>query len=83
MRRLYMLLASIFLALSLSLSVSCGNSECRDNDGDEYGDNCEEGIDCNDDDSSIFQGAPELCDGKDNQCPGDPGYGLIDEGVCP
>lgn len=37
--------------------------------------------DCNDYDKDIWPGAPELCDGKDNQCPGDSGYGQIDEGV--
>jgi len=35
-----------------------------DNDGDGY--NSEE--DCDDDDASIYPGAPELCDGIDNDC---------------
>jgi hypothetical protein len=40
-------------------------------------------IDCNDGNASIHPGAPELCDGLDNQCSGDAGYGYIDEGcVC-
>jgi len=83
MKRLYMLLATGLLALSMSLFVSCGGSSgCSDDDGDGYGDNCDKGLDCNDDDASIYQGAPELCDGQDNQCPGDTGYGQIDEG-CP
>ena len=40
--------------------------------------------DCEDDFAAIYPGAPELCDGIDNQCPGDSGYGTIDEGcqVC-
>ena len=37
------------------------------------------GTDCDDNNVHIYPGAPELCDGVDNQCPGDPGFGLIDE----
>lgn len=37
--------------------------------------------DCNDQDASVHQEAPELCDRKDNQCPGDRGYGQIDENI--
>jgi hypothetical protein len=36
--------------------------------------------DCNDSHAAIYPDAPELCDGLDNQCPGDAGHGLIDEG---
>jgi len=32
--------------------------------------------DCNDADATIYQGAPELCDGKDNNC-----NGLVDDGL--
>jgi hypothetical protein len=35
--------------------------------------------DCNDADRTVFGGALEINDGIDNQCPGDPGYGTIDE----
>ena len=32
--------------------------------------------DCNDDDASVYPGAPEICDGKDNNC-----NGTIDESI--
>jgi hypothetical protein len=67
----------------------------RDVDGDGYGDatasalsNCDgstpigyvlNAADCNDADASIYPNAPEINDGMDNQCPGDAGYGEIDE----
>lgn len=37
--------------------------------------------DCDDTDNTVYPGAPEICDGQDNQCPGDGGYGQIDEGL--
>lgn len=37
-----------------------------DNDGD----GCGADVDCDDTDSSVYPGAPELCDGKDNDCDG-------------
>jgi hypothetical protein len=62
---------------------------CTDTDGDGYGDpgdaTCAGGpqTDCDDADGFTYPGAQERCDGVDNQCPGDPGYGQIDEnGVC-
>lgn len=42
---------------------------CIDNDGDGYGIGPEcKGADCDDDDPSVYEGAPEICDGKDNSC---------------
>ena len=43
-----------------------------------------EGGDCAPDNSDIHPAAAEINDGLDNQCPGDAGYGLVDEidGVC-
>ena len=35
--------------------------------------------DCDDTDASSYSGAPEVNDGLDNQCAGDPGFGVIDE----
>ncbi len=46
-----------------------------DSDLDGAGDAC----DCVPGDSRTYPGAPETTDGADNQCPGDAGFGLVDE----
>ncbi|MEL6182736.1 MAG: MopE-related protein, partial [Myxococcota bacterium] len=45
---------------------------CVDGDDDSYGVGrlCE-GFDCDDDDNSVHQNAPEICDGQDNDCDGE------------
>jgi hypothetical protein len=48
-----------------------------DSDSDGWTD-CD--LDCDDNDATVFPGAPELCDGSDNQCADDPGHGATDEG---
>ncbi len=53
-----------------------------DADGDTYVSDVCGGDDCDDSDPDVFQDAPELCDGIDNQCVGDIGYSVIDED-CP
>mgnify|MGYP005832735771 FL=1 len=56
-----------------------------DADGDGYGDPASALClyperDCDDGHATVYPGAPELCDGLDNQCPGDAGHGTVDEG---
>jgi hypothetical protein len=51
------------------------NPSQLDSDGDGTGDAC----DCAPSDPSIFNDAPEVNDGLDNQCPGNVGFGIVDE----
>ena len=63
-----------------TFTVNQAGVTCTDIDGDGYYIESACGpVDCNDNDPAIYPGATELCDGKDNQCPGDVGYGQIDE----
>jgi len=52
--------------------ISGANGGCADADGDGYFDQpgCGTPIDCNDGDPVTYPGAPELCDGADNNCDG-------------
>ena len=69
--------------LALALIILPSQSFARDRDGDGFHRRVDGVIvDCKDRDAAIYPGAPEICDGKDNQCPGDPGYGATDEGCC-
>jgi len=48
-------------------------------DGDSDGDGVTCSLDCDDGNPEVYPGALEINDGVDNQCPGDPGFGLTDE----
>jgi hypothetical protein len=57
---------------------------CTNIDGDCFHDPACGGLDCDDSDPATYPGAPEANDAADNQCPGDWGFGVVDEvsGVC-
>jgi hypothetical protein len=63
-------------SLPLRMCLDCVDD--LDGDGWSNGDICGH-EDCNDDDTSTYPTAAEANDGKDNQCPGDRGYGLVDD----
>lgn len=56
----------------LTALLSVAYATTVDQDGDGFDDT----VDCNDLDASVFPGAPELCDGVDNDCDG-----VIDDGT--
>jgi hypothetical protein len=64
---------------------ACPADLCLDADGDGFGTPgippCPAGspLDCDDSDSNTFPGALEVNDGRDQQCPGEIGHGVIDE----
>jgi hypothetical protein len=55
--------------------AGASNPDQADSDLDGHGPPC----DCDDSSGTVHPGAPEVNDGLDNQCPGDEGFGVIDE----
>lgn len=47
-----------------------GDTDTAPTPVDHDGDGAYSDVDCDDDDASVYPGAPELCDGKDNDCDG-------------
>ena len=95
--RISKILLFVFFCCAVALACGlygCGESggddhtSCEDRDGDGYGttqaSSCvNPGLDCDDNHADVHPGAPEFCDGIDNQCQGDLGYGLVDDdAVC-
>ena len=68
------------------LQPNTPDPQCEDKDLDGYGVGAVcLGLDCDDDDARTFPGAPELCDGKDNDCDCmviDPESGEVIEDTC-
>jgi RHS repeat-associated protein len=79
--------------LIIEATASCGGrnnqdtksvypEECIDNDGDGFyaiTPECLSGDDCDDTDDTVYPGATELCDGKDNNCDGQEDEGCANE----
>jgi hypothetical protein len=77
MIRLNLALAILVIAASGCSSKTVGFSDsgpgiCQgtDNDNDGHGTGCAQGSDCDDNDPTVYPGAVEICDNKDNDCDG-------------
>ncbi len=66
-------------AQAVGMIVDDENPGCVDLDADCKQDSACGGSDCDDNNPDTYAGAPEINDALDNQCLGDPGYGINDE----
>ena len=57
-------------ALYPTLQECSDNCDCPVTPGDNDNDGFDDTVDCNDNDSTVYPGAPELCDNLDNDCDG-------------
>ncbi len=66
-----------------SASFGCSACECIpcDEDADGIDGALCSGPDCDDTNPNTYPGAIEICDEADNECAGDPGFGLVDDGL--
>ena len=84
-RKTFLLWVGILALSGMFLMGQDSWSPCKDADGDGYGDPASASCihpeaDCNDEKTTVYPGAPEVCNEIDDQCPGDAGYGEVDEG---
>ncbi len=66
----------VMTAPASAAGVEAAGPGCPDLDNDGYTDWTCGGLDCDDSDPTVYPGATEVCDGKDNNCDG-----YVDEGV--
>lgn len=62
-----------------NLTLICVGQAAVDNDGDGFADD----VDCNDNDATIYPGAPEICDMLDNNCDGEVDEDFAVDLTCP
>jgi len=77
-------LSAILCALACAAVCATAHAQCTDVDGDGYfyEPGCGNALDCNDATVSSYPGAPEICDGYDNNCDGEIDDGALCQRSC-